>query len=218
MEMTTIYSVMADYDRIHKSAMEDYSATEKKIRADYGDSKIGQQKLTEAMNLRDTTIEAAQNTGVEAVEKVFSALTEKLSEAITAPVPADFVSTLEAIKAMGKMLSLAEANMYLQKYNGNYTAYRSLVSVFNGLGMTRFISVSYDEISNEMESCKSLAKNFFKRGISGYMYRVLLADDNPLKTFDNAISCFLSGDIQGYVDTMHSPEEAGNSRYVSSNY
>lgn len=211
MDMTTLYSAMADHDNACKSAMDNYDAAKKSIQADYGDSKVGQQKISEAKNLRDSAVDAAKKTGGETVEKVFSEMAEKLSAAITAPVPADFVSTLEAIKVVGKNLSPAEAEAYLKNCK-NFTAYRSLVSVFRELGIVKFPVVTYDKIMEEMESSKALASNFFKLKMGDYRHRVLLADKNPLKTFDTAINLFLNGNIHGYVNAMYHAEDGDGNR------
>lgn len=217
MDMTTLYSAMADHDNACKSAMDNYHVMEKSIEADYGDSKVGQQKITEAKNLRDSAVDAAKKTGMETVERVFSDMAEKLSAAVTAPVSADFLSTLETIKVMGKNLSSTEAEAYLKKYN-KYAEYRTLASVFRELGVANLPIISYDKIIEDMERSKALANDFFKNDMGDYMHRLLLADKNPLKTFDTAISLFLSGDIQGYMNAVYSPEQVNGSRQVFSNH
>ena len=114
------------------------------------------------------------------------------------PAPTDFLPTLEAIKAAGKNLSADEAALYIQKFGTNYTAYRSLVAAFEDLGVCKVYPVTYDKIKLEMNILRGWAIDFFMGNGASYQYRLLLADSNPLRTFDANISCFLNGNLLDY--------------------
>ena len=199
MVLTRVFDAMAVFDSGRKKASEDYSAAMKKIHADYGNSRVGNQKLEELKSSYDAARMEARNNGLAVVKEVFDDLEKKINDAITAPVPADFAATLEAIKATGSALSANEAELYIQKYCGNYTAYRSLVSLFDGLKVCKVFPVTYDHIMYDFNRMRGYAEGFFRDSIGSYMSRLFLADSNPMRVFDAGISSFLEdGNILEY--------------------
>lgn len=202
--MTRLFNAMKEYDGIRRNALDTYAAEMKKIHKDYGDSRVGNQKLVEAMNTRDSVLAAAKKNGLEAVEQVFSELMEKIDTFVTAPVSADFPAVLEAIKTTRENLSPAEADAYMNRYGNNYTAYRSLSSLFDSLKICNVYPVTYDSILADVQQYHSWAVNFFNSR-PDYMYRLFLSDDNPMKKFFENIGKFLNGDILEYGKSI--PEE-----------
>lgn len=204
--MKELFDAMKEYDTIRRNALETYEQEKKKIQADYGDSRVGQQKLMEAVNIRDSVISEAKKKGRNFAEQVFSELSAKVESFVAAPVPADFPAVLEAIKVTGKNLSPAEADAYMNRYGGNYTAYRSLASLYGSLGVCRVYPVTYDGILYDISKFRSLAINFFSSA-GNYMYRLLLHDENPMQSFFQNISSFLNGNILEYGRSISEESE-----------
>lgn len=199
MVLNKVFDTMAVYDSGRKKASEDYTAARKQIQANYGDSKVGREKLAELKASYDAARKQAENNGLAVVKEVFDDLEKKINDAITAPVPADFPATLEAVKATGSALSASEAELYIQKYCGNYTAYRSLVSLFDGLKVCKVFPVTYDHIMHDFNRFRAYAEGFFSNSIGGYMASLFLSENNPMRVFDAGISSFLNdGNILEY--------------------
>lgn len=198
MELKKVYEAMERFDNVKKSEADKFQQTKKQLREDYGNGKLFDAKFAEARAAYTAAVEAAKNSGIEAVEQAFADLNKRIQDMITAPVPSDFSATLEAIKATGGNLSEDEAMLYISKYSGNYTAYRTVVSLMDTFGVCKVYPVTYTAVKEDCDRAYAMAIGFFKNTIGGYMTALLLADSNPVKAFDNSISLFLNGNILDY--------------------
>ena len=64
MELTKVFQAMTDYASTYSSASEAFQQTKKKLREDYGNGKVFDQKFSEAKNLYDSTLAAAKQKGL----------------------------------------------------------------------------------------------------------------------------------------------------------
>lgn len=131
----------------------------------------------------------------EIVKEEFASVRDKIRSVVTAAPPADFGVTLEAIKAAGKSISSVEASMYLEKYKGNYTAFRSLHEAITQAGKKLDSYVLYpDGILEEMSQGEQMLLNTGRewRG-TNYMVALLLSDKNPILALSEKVEAFISG-------------------------
>lgn len=121
-----------ELDLIAQNAVETWKVAEAQIDEEYGhyNLKAANEKRAEVKEKFEATVESAKKDALQVVEEVFENMDKKTKEKVLVPVPNDYVATLEAIKIAGKDLTRKEADLYLEKFKGNYTAYRSLVNHF----------------------------------------------------------------------------------------
>ena len=208
MELTKLYDEMKNFSDTMKTASDTFQQTKKKLREDFGNGKVYDQRLAEVKKAYEDAAEEAKQKGLQTVEQEFSKLNEKIQAAVVKSVPADFVPTLEAIKATGKSLTKQEAELYIDKFSDNYTAYRSLISVLDALHICKVYPVTYDSIKADFDKCYSLANGFFRRTIGDYMTMLLMAESNPIRKFDESISYFLKGNLLAYGVSISEDVEA----------
>lgn len=198
MEFKKIFDAMKHYSSVYKEANETFAQSRKKIHNEYGDTKAGAKMLSEAAIARDAAIEEAKKNGLKTVDMVFADLNKQITAVVTAPVPADFPSTLEAIRATGKGLSAEEAEVYIGKYNGNYTAYRAIAAALKEVGVCKVYPVTYEQVKEDSNTFYAWSEKFFRSKPTTYMSLLLLAEKNPMRNFERNINYFLNGDMLSY--------------------
>lgn len=204
MYLDKVIKALREYDEVFTSAKKIWQATKDNLIADFGTNATGSSRLYDekyaaAKELFDTTVATAKQKGISVVTEAFDEIEMKVNEFVTAPVPADFTATLEAIKATGKGLTANEAKVYLAKYQGNYTAYRSLSQyIYENLGIPTFC-VRYDAIKNDIEQYKNMSISWFDKYGDNLQTAFFLTDNNnPLEGFDATIEKFLGGNVGAY--------------------
>ena len=155
------------------------------------------QKIGELREIFTATEAQAKQTFSETVKEDFASVRENIRSVVTAAPPADFGVTLEAIKAAGKSISSAEASMYLEKYKGNYIAFRSLHEAITQAGVKLDSYVLYpDGILEEMSQGEQMILNTgreYRPGSSSYMMALLQSDKNPILALSEKVEKFLDG-------------------------
>ena len=131
----------------------------------------------------------------ETVQAEFAAVREKVNAVVTAAPPADFLATLEAIKANGKNITDYEAAVFMEKYRNNYFASRTIYEVLTAAGkkLDGFV-MKPDGIAADMNEGETLLLNWGRewRG-SNYMGALLQNHKNPITYLAEKVQKFLEG-------------------------
>lgn len=137
----------------------------------------------------------------ETVQEEFAAVRDKVNAVVTAAPPADFLTTLEAIKANGKNITDYEAAAFMEKYKGNYFAFRTLHEVLKAAGrkLDSFV-MKPDRIVSEMDECEQMLLDWGRewKG-SNYLGALLQDHTNPITS--------LAAMCQDFLDGRYSVEE-----------
>ena len=193
-----LQKVIDEFNKFDELCKKEHAAYKKKveqIERDYGNSKSNavQEMLDNAKNSFDMAVESAGQAGIKLVEEVFADVDKKVKEHVTVAVPADFIATLETIKAIAE----SEARLYLEKYKGNYTAFKSLAELINKECGYNIPYSHYDRVINEVERWKNNSKNFFTSyQVSGgnIALFLMIAPNGEFYDFDSELNGFLTGD------------------------
>lgn len=202
MNSMLLQKVIDEFNKFDELCKKEHAAYKKKveqIERDYGNSKSNavQEMLDNAKNSFDMAVESARQAGIKLVEEVFADVDKKVKEHVTVAVPADFIATLETIKAIGKGITESEARLYLEKYKGNYTAFKSLAELINKECGYNIPYSHYDRVINEVERWKNNSKNFFTSyQVSGgnIALFLMIAPNGEFYDFDSELNGFLTGD------------------------
>ena len=183
---------VATLDSVLTTANETFRTEQKKLLATLKDptKQIGEMRkaLTE-------TEDEQKRIFRETVQAEFAAVREQVNAVVTAAPPADFLATLEAIKANGKNITDYEAAAYMEKYKGNYFAFRTLHEVLTAAGkkLDSFV-MKPDGISSEMNQGEQMLLNWGRewKG-SNYMGALLQNPRNPITHLAGTVQQFLEG-------------------------
>lgn len=204
-----IIQALNDFDTVETAAAEAWQETQKKLSEDYGNTgRVYVDEYAKGKALYDATIAEAKQKGKAIVTEELEKIHGIVQDFVTTPVPSDFTATLEAIRAAGKALSKGEAEVYLKKYKGNYTAYISLTNLVEELTGKKNYFVKYDAIKNDIDEYGGMAlKTFDHYGKGSYMRALMVSEQHtPLLAIDRALQKFMREDVGSYVD----PEKAAD--------
>lgn len=134
----------------------------------------------------------------ELVKENFASVRGKIQTVVTAAPPSEFAGTLEAIRAAGKSITDIEASMYLEKYKGNYLAFRTLHEVLTQAGKNLETHLIYpDALLEEMSQGEQMiirtGRDSAGTGTSSYMMALLQSDKNPIVSLSEKVEAFLDG-------------------------
>lgn len=138
----------------------------------------------------------------ETVRADFAAVREAVQKVTTAAPPADFPATLAAVNAAGKDISDHEAAALLEKYKGNYLAFRSLHAVLKKEGRDLPHLIYPDAVMGEIDAGEKMVLDVGQnwKGAT-YMSALLQAKSNPITA--------LADHVQKFIDGRYSLEEDG---------
>lgn len=183
-----------DLDSVLSTAKDTFQAERKRLMDTYKDA-VFAQKVKEIKRVYDETQAQQKALCLNIVQEEFSAVREKVSMVVTAAPPADFPATLEAIRASGKAISEYEAAALLEKYKGNYLAYRTLAEVLHQFGRAKGVLLnSPDSLMEELEDIENMVKNWIMGySASSYMTALLTNHTNPVTALAGTVQEFLDG-------------------------
>ncbi len=131
----------------------------------------------------------------ETVQADFAAVRAAVNAIVTAAPPADFLATLEAIKANGRSITDYEAAAYMEKYKDNYFAFRTLHEVLTNAGKQLDCFVMYpDRMASNIDEGETMLLNWGRewKGNS-YMGALLMHHTNPITSLADTVQKFTGG-------------------------
>lgn len=190
---TKSLQAIKNFDTTMKAAYETHAEAKKNIMANYAGNLMGQ-KLAE-INETLQTVEMEQKAALrEALSADFADAKQKINDMATAEAPADFISTLEAIKTVGDGLTAYEIKAYLEKYRSSYIAARAIAVEMGKHRSGQFIIVRPDQLAEDLEKVHGNLVNWLQSWTpNSYMSRLMVADSNILTGLDERVSSWLDG-------------------------
>lgn len=177
-------------DSVMSTAAKTFDAEKKRIMGIYKEDVFGQ-KFNELKKVFDETVEQQKQACRETVQSDFSAVRERINKVVTVSPPADFPATLEAVRVSGKSISDYEATVLLEKYNGNYLAYRTLAEVLHQQGKANDVVVMQpDAILRELEDAETKFMQIINDG-SFSLWGALFLEEVPI--LEDMVQRFLDG-------------------------
>lgn len=207
-----IMQALNDFDAIETAAADAWKEAQKKLHEDYGNTgRVFVDEFAKGKELYEKTVAEAKQKGKAIVEEEFERINNIVREFVTAPVPSEFPSTLEAIKTAGKGLTKAEIEAYTEKYKKNYIAYVALTAAISAATGQNFYFKRYDAIKNEIEDYSDLVMKIFDQyGKNSYMRALMLSDKHtPLHSLDETLQKFLQEDVAAFKDPEQEAMEEG---------
>lgn len=158
-------------------------------------SPMAENKLAEAKAIFEN-VEIEQKANAKAaVAEDFEAARQKVIEMTTAASPADFMDTLEVIRAKGENISDFEVRAYLRKYEDNYAAFSTLCDMLHQSGkVTNVLAVKPDFIDNEITELERMVMNWIQTFKIGTYTGALLTDQNQ------SLFWKLAATVQAFLD------------------
>lgn len=203
MYLDKVLKVLNEYETVLEAAAELWNNTKKQLQNDYGNTgRVYKEKYEAGKALYDATVAEARQKGLATVKEEFTKLNGVVRDFITTPVPSDFLTTLEAVRATGKGITEAEAEVYLDKYKNNYTAYRSLANLIEEQTGKKHFVVAYDAIKNEIAEHERIATRYFDSATGSYL-RALFSSEksSPLLKLDAMLQEFITKDVGKFTNT-----------------
>lgn len=191
---------VATLDSVLTTANETFRTEQKKLLATLKDPTKQIGEMRKAL----TETEAEQKRIFrETVQAEFAAVRATVNAVVTTAPPADFLATLEAIKANGKNITDYEAAAFMEKYKGNYFAFRTLHEVLAKAGKKLDSYVMYpDRMAREIDQGEKMLLNWGRewKG-SNYMGALLQNRTNPIAALAEMVQKFTEGKF-----TVEDPE------------
>lgn len=185
-----------EFDLAMKTAAETHAEAKKNILANYAGNLL-EQKLAE---INDTlrVVEMEQKVNLkEVLAADFAQATEKIKATAVADVPADFLLTLEAIKALTKTGSITdfETKAFLEKYRTSYMAARAVAeTLIQSNHGGNYTIVQPDVLLSDVKMVQGKLDNWlYNWNPNDYMSRLMVADSNILTGLDERVSSWLDG-------------------------
>lgn len=129
------------------------------------------------------------------VQEEFDEVRSIVNNVVTAAPPSDFMTTLEAIRALGNNITDYQASAFLEKYKGNFLAYSTIHEVLTGAGKKpEGYIVNIDSLAKDIDAgeatlircCREWAKK-------EYMTRALQYTPNPITSLAERVQEFVGG-------------------------
>lgn len=187
-----------DFESAMNAAKESFDVAKKEIFATYKES-MAAEKLKEIREILYETEVKEKAKARESIAADFMETRNKVNSAVTVSTPEDFVSTLEAIRTIGKSISDYEANAFVEKYKGNYTAFRAVLDALHNVGKaTDIIAYNAESIEKELLDAEGVIMNWISTFKGTDYYTALLTSDqhSPIKKVATRIQAFIDG---GYI-------------------
>lgn len=179
-----------NFDSVMSTAAKTFDAEKKRIMGLYKEDVFGQ-KFNELKKVFDETVAQQKQACREIVLADFIAVRQQVNKVVAVSPPADFPATLEAVRASGKSISDYEATVLLEKYNGNYLAYRTLAEVLHQQGKAKDVVVMQpDAILREIEDAETKFMQIINDG-SISLWGALFLEGVP--TMEDMVQRFLDG-------------------------
>lgn len=179
-----------NFDSVMSTAAKTFEAEKKRIMGIYKEDVFGQ-KFNELKKVFDETVAQQKQACREIVLADFIAVRQQVNKVVAVSPPADFPATLEAVRASGKSISDYEATVLLEKYNGNYLAYRTLAEVLHQQGKANDVVVmNPDAILRELEDAEAYFMHIINDG------SISLGDElffEQIPILGNMVQRFLDG-------------------------
>lgn len=195
--MERVIKTFKQFDATATTAAKTFDEVEKKLREDYGESNAYTKGYAEAKTVYENTMAAAREEALAEIRSAFADMTEKVQTFVQQPAPADFVSTLEALKTFGEHVTQREAEVYFDKYRSNYMAGRAISNYLHDLKGYLFPIPSYDVIMDDLANLQGQAEHFIRDYRTG-SYRTKLftvEKNNPWQAEGEKLTRFLAGDV-----------------------
>ena len=183
---------VATLDSVLTAANETFRTEQKKLLATLKDPTKQIGEMRKAL----TETEAEQKRIFrETVQAEFATVRAKVNAIITAAPPADFMVTLEAIKANGKNITNYEATVFMEKYKDNYFAFRTLHEVLSNAGKDLDCYVMYpDRMALEINKGEQMLLNWGREWKGrNYMGALLQNHTNPITALAEMVQKFTEG-------------------------
>ena len=195
--MERVIKVFKQYDATANTAAKTFDEVEKKLRADYGESNAYTKGYAEAKIVYDETMAKAKEEALAEIRSAFADMNAKVLNFVQQPAPADFVSTLEALKTFGEHVTQREAEVYFDKYRSNYMAGRAISNYLHDLKGYLFPIPSYDVIMDDLANLQDQAEHFIRdHKIGSYAVKLFTAErNNPWQAEGEKLTRFLAGDV-----------------------
>lgn len=114
----------------------------------------------------------------DVIKVEFDKLFKQLSDIVTAPASADFMSTLEVIRNTPNLISEYEAKSYVEKYKDNYIACRGIINELQKNNLAKNVQVIHVEgVKNKLEECYKGALDFLNSYQPGGLGTALYLSD-----------------------------------------
>lgn len=180
------------FDSTIKTVRETFETERKRLLDVYKDPV---KKIAEIKAKTDEEIYRAKARYFEEITADHDEVRKKIREFATATPPADFLVTLEVIKANGRNISEYEISALIEKYKGNYLASRAIHETLAAAGRTPAGFVKKpDQIVLEVNKNEEWLRNWAHNYSSnGYITALLLHYKNPVTALAEAVQEFLDG-------------------------
>lgn len=183
---------VATLDSVLTTANEVFRTEQKKLLATLKDptKQIGEMRKA----LTETEAEQ-KRIFCETVHADFATVRAAVNAVVTTAPPVDFLTTLEAIKANGKDITNYEATAFIEKYKGNYFAFRTLHEVMAKAGKNLGSYVMYpDRMAQEIDQGEKMLLDWGREWKGSDFIGALLQNrTNPITALAEMVQEFTEG-------------------------
>lgn len=163
------------------------------IKANYIGAMLAE-KMKEAQEIYNNTLAESRKTNFDACIAILDDVANQARKVVEVSVPADFISTLEALKQM-KDMTKTEVETVVGAYKNNYFAYRAICDILKIAPKP----VTIDEIIAELGSIRNeLHQCFYSDNIEGYHFRNM-KDGIIISSSDDVFRAFIEGRFEDAV-------------------
>lgn len=165
MYINEVTQILSDLETAVRASTDLYHAEVKKLNDIYKPDTVElTERLKESHNKYISTMNDLRISASDKTTDIIRRAKNNVINKATSALPDDFVTTIEAIKAMGKLTEF-ESEAFFEKYKNNYPAIRSIVSVINSTnGNNRYsLETSFHNVMEQLERIELNSMNYIKR-------------------------------------------------------
>ncbi len=188
--LNKIIDALQEHKTVYEQASKVWESVKKDLNENYKGA-LYTQKLGEAKNVYEDTLQTSRENNYSACVMVLDGIRAKAQDIVTQPVSPDFPATVAALAAM-KNPTRTEVEAIAARYKGNYLAYRAICDALGG-AEKGFTVATVDDVNARCDELEAiLHKCFYGGNPELYSYRLLL-EGSYLKTFDDFFTAFIDG-------------------------
>lgn len=189
---------MKEYDEKRNVIEKSFEATVKELDKTYVHTSVQyQDKLAEAMKIRDNAEKEITVHLQSMVDSAFKAANTKLEAYVTAEVPDRVANVLDRIQQLGNKITKQEAVIYENLMKQNYIAHRVAAPMLAAITQSPNTFLIYDDVKEHLDNMENRVRNWINNyDPNTYSHAIMISEqNNGLAECEEMLTAFLNGEV-----------------------
>lgn len=193
--MKNLIAALKNYDKEHEARRKEYADKVKNLERVYGTSGEYYKTTKAAIDSEYATANAEAKADLKKqIGEAIGKMKSKVETFVAAPIPAEMLPSLQAIKAAGVTVSDSEAKILLESCKGSYFARKLVLSLIGKDSMLAAHYEDYETFKKDFETLENDVAVWLDRyDPETYSHAIMISEESsPLLDFEKRIEAFIA--------------------------